>query len=79
MPEGGSRTTWEELESRLKQAEQQRSNLQDAKYGQRTESGRYRHGNQQNEDADTPDLDGEEVPDEKIVRTAGELKARKTK
>ena len=51
----------EELASRNKQLEQQKTNLQVASYGQHIESGKYLHGQQQTENADDLDLNGEDV------------------
>lgn len=65
------------LETRLKSAEQQKANLAVTAHGQHTESEKYHHGNQQVEDADTLDLNGEDVPAERVVAMAKELKARK--
>lgn len=65
------------LETRLKSAEQQNANLSVAAYGQHTESAKYNHGEQQVEDADTLDLNGEEVPAERIVRIAKDIKVAK--
>ena len=60
----------DDLETRVKSAEQQCADLRGTAYGQRTESGKYRHGRQQAEDADTMDLNGEDVPEETVVKIA---------
>ena len=65
------------LETRLKSAEHQKSNLAVTAHGQHTESGKFHHGNQQVEDADTLDLNGEDVPAERVAELAKELKERK--
>ncbi|MGN1254660.1 MAG: IS66 family transposase, partial [Prevotella sp.] len=77
MPSGSVPVTPEEMAARNRQLEQQRSNLQEASYGQRTESARYRHGSQQVENADDLDLDGVDVPEEKVVEIARSVKTRK--
>lgn len=76
LPQRTTSASLEELESGLKQAEQQKINPKDETYGQHTESSKYPHGNQQNEDADTLDLNGEDVLDEKVVRIAQILRNR---
>ena len=65
------------LETRLKSAEHQKANLAVTAHGQHTESGKFHHGNQQVEDADTLDLNGEDVPAERVAELAKELKERK--
>ena len=65
------------IETRLKSAEQQRADLAVTAHGQRTESGKYHHGSQQVEDADTLDLNGEDVPAERVVELAKGIKERK--
>lgn len=65
------------LETRLESAEQQKANLAVAAYGQHTESEKFHHVNQQVEDADTLDLNGEDVPAERVVELAKGLKERK--
>ena len=65
------------VETRLKSAEQQKADLAVTAYGQHTESGKYHHGNQQVEDADTLDLNGEDVPAERVAELAKKLKERK--
>ena len=65
------------VETRLKSAEQQKADLAVTAYGQHTESSKYHHGNQQVEDADTLDLNGEDVPAERVAELAKKLKERK--
>lgn len=65
-------------DARIKQLEQQNANLCTSAYGQHTESGKYNHGAQQNTDADTLDLNGENVPDEKIMEIALGIKKRQS-
>ena len=65
------------LETRLQSAEQQKANLAVTAHGQHTESGKYHHSNQQVEDADTLDLNSEDVPAERVVELARELKGRR--
>ena len=65
------------IETRLKSAEQQRADLAVTAYGQHTESGKYHHGSQQVEDADTLDLNSEDVPAERVVELAKGIKERK--
>ena len=65
------------IETRLKSAEQQRADLAVTAHGQRTESGKYHHGSQQVEDADTLDLNSEDVPAERVVELAKGIKERK--
>lgn len=67
-------------ESRIRQLEQQNSNLAGTAYGQHTESEKYHHGIPQTENQDELDLNGEDVPDEQIVKVAlrvKELRSRK--
>ena len=54
-------------EDRNKQLEQQNSNLAIAAYGQNCESEKYNHGCQPPVNADDLDLNGEEVPDERVA------------
>ena len=63
---------------RINQLETQRRNMANTAFGQKTESGRYNHGDasQQNEDADGLDLEGRDVPDEKVVEIACGVKTR---
>ena len=77
LPEGSMPVTPEKMAARNKQLEQQKANLQVTSYGQHTESAKYHHGEQQVENADDLDLDGENVPDERVVEIAREVKARK--
>jgi len=65
-------------DARIKQLEQQNANLSTSVYGQPTESGKYNHGEQQNTNADTLDLNGENVPDEKIIEIALGIKRRRS-
>ena len=65
------------IETRLRSAEQQKANLAVTAHGQHTESGKFHHGHQQVEDADTLDLNGEDVPAERVVELARVLKERK--
>ena len=69
--------TPEELAARNKQLEQQKASLQVNSYGQHTESEKYLHGSQQIENADDLDLNGEDVPAEKVVEIARELREHK--
>ena len=55
------------VDTRLRSAEQQKADLAVTAYGQHTESGKYHHSNQQVEDADTLDLNGEDVPAERVA------------
>lgn len=64
-PQSGSVPPAADKDAHIKQLEQQNANLKTSAYGQHTESGKYNHGDQQNTDADTLDLNGENVPDEK--------------
>ncbi|WP_165157784.1 IS66 family transposase [Parabacteroides sp. ZJ-118] len=72
-PEGSSVSQNTGKASRIKQLEQQNANLATAAHGQHTESGKFNHGDRRNEDADTLDLNGENVPDEKIVKLAARI------
>ena len=65
------------VDTRLKSAEQQKADLAVTAYGQHTESGKYHHSNQQVEDADTLDINGEDVPAERVAELAKDLKERK--
>ena len=76
-PAGSAPATLEEMAARNRQLEQQRTNLQVTSYGQHIESGKYLHGQQQTENADDLDLNGEDVPAEKVVEIAKVLKQRK--
>ena len=76
-PNGSAPATLEEMSARNRQLEQQRANLQVTSYGQHIESGKYLHGQQQTENADDLDLNGEDVPAEKVVEIAKVLKQRK--
>ena len=62
------------VDTRLRSAEQQKADLAVTAYGQHTESGKYHHSNQQVEDADTLDLNGEDVPAERVAELAKDLK-----
>lgn len=73
-PQGSSFPPTTDKDARIKQLEQQNANLATAAHGQQTESGKYNHGDRQNTDADTLDLDGSDVPDEKIVEIAFQIK-----
>ena len=77
-PQGGSVPPTAEKDARIKQLEQQNANLSTSAYGQHTESGKYNHGDQQNTDADTLDLNGENVPDEQIIKIATEIKVKRS-
>ena len=61
------------MAARNKQLEQQKANLQVSCHGQHTESAKYHHGEQQVENADDLDLNGEDVPDERVVEIAREI------
>lgn len=76
MPSGSNSDSSMSAEAKLKSSEQQKTNLQVTAYGQHTESAKCHHGSQQTENADDLDLNGENVPDEKIVCIAKELKER---
>lgn len=76
MPSGSNSDSSMSAEAKLKSSEQQKINLQVTAYGQHTESAKYHHGSQQTENADDLDLNGENVPDEKIVCIVKELKER---
>ncbi len=54
---------------------QQNNNLASSLFGQHTETDKYRHGQQQTEDADTLDMNGEDVPVETVKVIAGQIKA----
>lgn len=77
MPGGSSTGSAMSAEARLKAAEQQKAGLQVTAFGQHTESVRYHHGGQQTENADELDLNGEDVPDEKVVKIARDIKGHK--
>lgn len=77
-PQGGSVPLAADKDARIKQLEQQNANLSTSAYGQHTESGKFNHGEQQNTAADTLDLNGENVPDEKIVELALGIKKRQS-
>ena len=64
-------------EDRIRQLEQQRDNLAGAAYGQNSESEKYNHGCQPPVNADDLDINGEEVPDERVAEIAKGLKVRK--
>lgn len=77
MPGGFNSGSAMSTEAKLKASEQQKSGLQVTAYGQHTESGKYHHNSQQTENADDLDLNGEDVPDEKVVQIAKGLKEHK--
>ena len=77
-PQSGSVPPAADKDAHIKQLEQQNANLKTSAYGQHTESGKYNHGDQQNTDADTLDLNGENVPDEKIIEIALNIKKRQS-
>ncbi|EJX09848.1 transposase IS66 [gut metagenome] len=77
-PQSGSVPPTADKDARIKQLEQQNANLNTSAYGQHTESGKYNHGDQQNTDADTLDLNGENVSDETIIEIALNLKKRQS-
>lgn len=77
-PQRGSVPPAADKDAHIKQLEQQNANLKTSAYGQHTESGKYNHGDQQNTDADTLDLNGENVPDEKIIEIALNIKKRQS-
>ena len=77
LPKDSVTVTPEEMAARNKQLEQQKANLQVSCHGLHTESAKYHHGEQQVENADDLDLNGEDVPDERVVEIAREVKARK--
>ncbi len=77
MPKGGVDSTMS-TEANLKATAQQKANLQVEAYGQHTESEKYRHSDQQTEDADTLDLLGEDVPDEKFEKIVNDVRERKS-
>ena len=64
-------------EDRNKQLEQQNKNLAGAAYGQSCESEKHNHGCQPPVNADDLDLNGEDVPEERVAAIAKELKERK--
>ena len=65
-------------EDRIKQLEQQNMNLSGAAYGQSSESEKYNHGCQPAVNADSLDLDGEAVPDERVAEIVNKLRFRKS-
>ena len=65
-------------EDRIRQLEQQNDKLAGAAYGQSSESVKYNHGCQPSVGTDDLDLNGEDVPDERVVEIAKKLKARKS-
>ena len=77
MPGGSSSDSSMSTEAKLKASEQQKAGLQVTAYGQNTESSKYHHNCQQTESADDMDLNGEDVPDEKVVEIAKDLKEYK--
>lgn len=77
LPKGGMDASMS-TEANLKATAQQKANLQVEAYGQHTESEKYHHSDQQTEDADTLDLVGEDVPDEKFVEIVNGIKERKS-
>ncbi len=77
MPGGSNSDSSMSTEAKLKASEQQKAALQVTAYGQNTESGKYHHSCQQTENADDLDLNGEDVPDEEVVKIAKELKTHK--
>lgn len=77
MPGDSNSDSAMSTEAKLKACEQQKAGLQVTAYGQHTESGKYHHGSQQTDNADDLDLNGEDVPDEEVVKVAKELKDRK--
>lgn len=76
-PAAGADTV-ESLSDRLPSLERQNADLRGTAYGQRTESGKYRHGCQQTEDADSLDVMGADVPDEMVASAAVRVKEGKT-
>ncbi len=64
-------------EDRNKQLEQQNNNLAGAAYGQSSESVKHNHGCQPPVNADNLDLNGDDVPEERVAAIAKELKERK--
>ena len=77
-PQGSPVPPIADKDARIMQLEQLNANPAASAYGQRTESGKYNHGERQNTDADTLDLNGENVPDEKIVEIAYSIKNRQS-
>ena len=77
LPDGAKAVGPEEMAARNRQLEQQKANLQGIAFGQSIESDKYRHPQQQVENADDLDLDGRDVPEEKVVEIARSIKARK--
>ena len=61
-------------EDRIKQLEQQKNKFAIDAYGQGTESEKYNHGCQNPVKADDLDLEGADVPDERIVEIAMKVK-----
>ena len=61
-------------EDRIKQLEQQKNKVAIDAYGQGTESEKYNHGCQDPVKADDLDLDGADVPDERLVEIAMKVK-----
>ena len=77
MPGGSNSDSTMSTDAKLKASEQQKVGLQVTAYGQNTESSKYHHNCQQTESADDMDLNGEDVPDEKVVEIAKDLKEHK--
>lgn len=67
-PQGASCPPTTDKAARIKQLEQQNANLATAAHGQQTELGKYNHGEQQNTDVDTLDLDGADVQMKKMSK-----------
>ena len=61
-------------EDRIKQLEQQKNRVAVDAYGQGTESEKYNHGCQNPVNADCLDLEGVDVPDERLVEIAMKVK-----
>ena len=61
-------------EDRIKQLEQQKNKVAIDAYGQGTESEKYNHGCQNPVEADDLDLEGTDVPDERLVEIAMKVK-----
>ena len=61
-------------EDRIKQLEQQKNRVAVDAYGQGTESEKYNHGCQNPVNADGLDLEGADVPDERLVEIAMKVK-----
>ena len=74
---GNSIPTGMTPEDRNKQLEQQNNNLAGAAYGQSSESEKYNHGCQPPVNADDLDMNGEDVPEERVAEIAKELKQHK--